>query len=149
MLFRPCRLKTTRSIILCPKKAYETETLQKLDTMLVTENKHGTSSAGANRPLFEGNGSTESSSHSLLPGTLEGAKVTVNFVDEKNPASKEYLLADEDKTPITIKKNVRTTVLFNGLRPDEFEVRYAGFDDGNDAVIDVSGGDKDEWNGVN
>lgn len=86
---------------------------------------------------------------SLLPGTLKGAKVTVNFVDEKNPASKEYSLADEEATPITIKKNVRTTVLFNGMHPDEFEVRYAGFDDGNDAVIDVSGGDKDEWNGVN
>lgn len=81
---------------------------------------------------------------SLLPGTLEGAKVTVNFVDEKNPAPKEYSLADEDATPITIRKNVRTTVLFNGLHPDEFEVRYAGFDDGNDATIDV---DDDKWDG--
>lgn len=81
---------------------------------------------------------------SLLPGTLEGAKVTVNFVDEKNPAPKEYSLADEDAAPITIKKNVRTTVLFNGMHPDEFEVRYAGFDDGNDATIDV---DDDKWDG--
>ena len=81
---------------------------------------------------------------SLLPGTLKGAKVTVNFVDEKNPASKEYSLADEEAIPITIKKNVRTTVLFNGMHPDEFEVRYAGFDDGNDATIDV---DDDKWDG--
>lgn len=83
---------------------------------------------------------------SLLPGELTGAKVTVNFEGE---ASEEFVLQNENKEPIQIKKNTRTTVLFNGMHTDEFEVRYAGFDDGNDAVIDVSGGDKDEWNGVN
>lgn len=83
---------------------------------------------------------------SLLPGELTGAKVTVNFEGE---TSEEFVLQNENKEPIQIKKNTRTTVLFNGMHTDEFEVRYAGFDDGNDAVIDVSGGDKDEWNGVN
>ena len=82
---------------------------------------------------------------SLLPGELTGAKVTVNYGE----TSEEFVLQNENKEPIQIKKNTRTTVLFNGMHPDEFEVRYAGFDDGNDAVIDVSGGDKDEWYGVN
>ena len=41
------------------EKAYETDTLQKLNAMLALENNHGTSSAGAIRPFFEGNGSTE------------------------------------------------------------------------------------------
>lgn len=45
---------------------------------------------------------------------------------------------------IQVKKNVRTTVLFNGLTTGQFEVRYAGFN--TDAVIDV---DDDEWNGTN
>ena len=83
---------------------------------------------------------------SLLPGELKNAKVTVYF---NGGTSEEFVLQNENKEPIQIKKNTRTTVLFNGMHPDEFEVRYAGFDDGNDAVIDVSGGDKDEWNGVN
>lgn len=78
---------------------------------------------------------------SLLPGELTDAKVTVNF---KGEASEEFVLQNENKEPIQIKKNTRTTVLFNGMHPDEFEVRYAGFDDGNDAVIDV---DDDKWDG--
>ena len=45
---------------------------------------------------------------------------------------------------IQVKKNVRTTVLFNGLTTGQFEVRYAGFNTA--AVIDV---DDDEWNGNN
>ena len=45
---------------------------------------------------------------------------------------------------IQVKKNVRTTVLFNGLTTGQFEVRYAGFN--TNAVIDV---DDDEWNGNN
>ena len=45
---------------------------------------------------------------------------------------------------IQVKKNVRTTVLFNGLTTGQFEVRYAGFN--TDAVIDVDG---DEWDGTN
>lgn len=78
---------------------------------------------------------------SLLPGELTSAKVTVNFEGE---TSEEFVLQNENKEPIQIKKNTRTTVLFNGMHTDEFEVRYAGFDDGNDAVIDV---DDDKWDG--
>lgn len=79
--------------------------------------------------------------YALLPGTLTDATVEVTLENEKNITIN---LADDDKAPITIKKNVRTTVLFNGMHPDEFEVRYAGFDDGNDATIDV---DDDKWDG--
>lgn len=78
---------------------------------------------------------------SLLPGELTDAKVTVNFEGE---ASEEFVLQNENKEPIQIKKNTRTTVLFNGMHTDEFEVRYAGFDDGGDAVIDVP---DNGWNG--
>lgn len=43
---------------------------------------------------------------------------------------------------ILIRKNIRTTVLFNGMTTEQFEVRYAGFD--NDVAIDV---DDDAWDG--
>jgi hypothetical protein len=46
---------------------------------------------------------------------------------------------------ILIRKNIRTTVLFNGMTTGQFEVRYAGFDD-NVAVVDV---DDDAWDGEN
>lgn len=78
---------------------------------------------------------------SLLPGELTDAKVTVNF---EGGTSEEFVLQNEYEEPILIKKNTRTTVLFNGMHTDEFEVRYAGFDDGNDATIDV---DDDKWDG--
>ena len=45
---------------------------------------------------------------------------------------------------ILIRKNIRTTVLFNGMTTGQFEVRYAGFD--NNAVVDV---DDDAWDGEN
>ena len=84
-------------------------------------------------------------SYALLPGQLTSAKVQVTYTtDGTTTGTTEITLADEDAAPITIKKNVRTTVLFNGMHPDEFEVRYAGFDDGNDATIDV---DDDKWDG--
>lgn len=43
---------------------------------------------------------------------------------------------------ILIRKNIRTTVLFNGMTTGQFEVRYAGFDD--DVAVDV---DDDAWDG--
>ena len=49
------------------------------------------------------------------------------------------------KRQIEIKKNTRTIVLFNGKDKETFEVRYAGFADGNDATVDV---DDDAWDGV-
>lgn len=45
---------------------------------------------------------------------------------------------------ILIRKNIRTTVLFNGMTTGQFEVRYAGFDD--KVVVDV---DDDAWDGEN
>lgn len=78
---------------------------------------------------------------SLLPGELTDAKVTVYF---NGGTSEEFVLQNEYEEPILIKKNTRTTVLFNGMHTDEFEVRYAGFDDGGDATIDV---DDDKWDG--
>lgn len=82
----------------------------------------------------------------LLPCTLNGATLLVKY--EKEVASEvnaaTYTLQNDNGEPIVIKKNTRTIVRFNGLHPDEFEVRYAGFADGNDAVVDV---DNDEWNG--
>lgn len=77
---------------------------------------------------------------SLLPGELTDAKVTVYF---NGGTSEEFVLQNENKEPILIKKNTRTTVLFNGMHTDEFEVRYAGFDDGGDAEIGVA---DDVWN---
>lgn len=77
---------------------------------------------------------------SLLPGELTGAKVTVSF---REGTPEEFVLQNENKEPIQIKKNTRTTVLFNGMHTDEFEVRYAGFDDGGDAEIGVA---DDVWN---
>lgn len=83
--------------------------------------------------------------YALLPGQLAKAKIQVTYTTDGTTTEMATItLADEDATPITIKKNVRTTVLFNGMHPDEFEVRYAGFDDGNDATIDV---DDDKWDG--
>ena len=83
----------------------------------------------------------------LLPGELSDAKVTVSFADG---TSVEYVLrgrAEEDvpMDAIEIKKNTRTIVLFNGKDKEAFEVRYAGFADGNDATVDV---DDDAWDGV-
>ena len=77
---------------------------------------------------------------SLLPGELKNAKVTVYF---NGGTLEEFVLQNENKEPIQIKKNTRTTVLFNGMHTDEFEVRYAGFDDGGDAEIGVA---DDVWN---
>lgn len=83
----------------------------------------------------------------LLPGELKDATVTVSF---KNGSSEEYTLqgrtGEETKADnIVIKKNTRTIVLFNGKEKDMFEVRYAGFADGNDAWVDV---DDDAWDGL-
>lgn len=55
-----------------------------------------------------------------------------------------YPLQNDNGEPIQIKPNTRTIVRFNGMHPEEFEVRYAGFADGNDAVVGV---DDDEWTG--
>ena len=77
----------------------------------------------------------------LLPATLT-ASVTINYGEGSEAAT--YTLQNDNGEPIVIKKNTRTIVRFNGLHTNEFEVRYAGFADGNDAVVGV---DDDKWNG--
>lgn len=83
----------------------------------------------------------------LLPGALTNASVVVTFA---NGSSEIFTMQslDEEGEPmdIRIKKNRKTVVLFNGMEREFFEVRYAGFADGNDAMVDV---DDDEWNGWN
>lgn len=86
----------------------------------------------------------------LLPDMLKDATITVHFypLEEGGTAPEPLVFAlqsdDDEPQPIYIKKNIRTRVLFNGLHPDEFEVRYAGFDD--NASIDV---EDDSWSGPN
>lgn len=83
----------------------------------------------------------------LLPCRFN-ALVSVHCTNEKatDPAKKvvveEYVMQNEgDLAPVQIKPNVRTTVLFNGMYRDDFEVRYAGFPG---SGIDVDG---EEWDG--
>ena len=69
---------------------------------------------------------------------IEGKEKTIAVIqDIKN----ENGMIDRN---ILIRKNIRTTVLFNGMTTGQFEVRYAGFD--NNAVVDV---DDDAWDGEN
>ena len=49
-----------------------------------------------------------------------------------------------DETRVEVRKNRVTSVLYNGMEKDEFEVRYAGFATGDDSTVKV---DEDEWNG--
>lgn len=83
----------------------------------------------------------------LLPGTLEDAVVTISF--ESGDPEEYALRGRTDKNvpmdAIAIKKNTRTIVRFNGTDKEMFEVRYAGFADGDDAAVDV---EDDAWNGI-
>lgn len=76
----------------------------------------------------------------LLPGELKGATVLVNCKGQSQLQA--FTLQNDNNAPILIRKNIRTKVLFNGMHSNEFEIRYAGFDD--NAEIDVPG---DDWNG--
>ncbi len=81
----------------------------------------------------------------LLPEVLNG-NIAVTF---KNSNMSVTLPLGEDtddgETLVEVRKNRVTTVLYNGMQKDEFEVRYAGFDTGtDDAAVDV---DDDEWDG--
>lgn len=81
----------------------------------------------------------------LLPQELRGA-VTVTFLGT-DEARTLAIGPDTEagETAVQVRKNRITTVLYNGLRPTEFEVRYAGFDTGDDNYVDV---DDDVWNDV-
>lgn len=91
----------------------------------------------------------------LLPFELENATVTVKHlapvvgqtemqdVELPFPLVSGHHSGTGEKENISVKPNTRTTVYFRGMEPEEFEVRYAGFDN---QSIDVDGG---EWNGWN
>lgn len=81
---------------------------------------------------------------SLLPQTLQGT-VVITF---KDTSSALYLPIGEDvengDTHVAVHKNRITNVLYNGMKSNQFEVRYAGFDTGDDSIVDV---DEDIWDG--
>lgn len=79
---------------------------------------------------------------SLLPQVLNGAYLEVSYTDSTKPDI--FMLQSKASTAVEVRKNVKTTVLFNGYKKDWFEVRYAGFDD--QADIDVDNDDWDGWN---
>ena len=81
----------------------------------------------------------------LLPGALTDARVAVTFEDGSSELfTLQGRVGDGLSGDIVIKKNRRTIVLFNGIEKELFEMRYAGFDDGYDATLDV---DDDAWDG--
>ena len=72
---------------------------------------------------------------------IEGKEKTIAVIQDINDSDEDSETYDRN---ILIRKNIRTTVLFNGMTTEQFEVRYAGFD--NNAVVDV---DDDAWDGEN
>lgn len=72
---------------------------------------------------------------------IEGNEKPIAVIQDINDSDEDSETYDRN---ILIRKNIRTTVLFNGMTTGQFEVRYAGFDD--NAVVDV---DDDAWDGEN
>ena len=72
---------------------------------------------------------------------IEGKTKNIAVIQDINDSDEDNKTYDRN---ILIRKNIRTTVLFNGMTTEQFEVRYAGFDD--DVAIDV---DDDAWDGEN
>ena len=72
---------------------------------------------------------------------IEGNEKPIAVIQDINDSDEDSETYDRN---ILIRKNIRTTVLFNGMTTEQFEVRYAGFDD--DVAIDV---DDDAWDGEN
>ena len=72
---------------------------------------------------------------------IEGNEKLIAVIQDINDSDEDSETYDRN---ILIRKNIRTTVLFNGMTTGQFEVRYAGFDD--NAAIDV---DDDAWDGEN
>ena len=80
--------------------------------------------------------------NTLIPfKDIEGNGKTIAVIQDINDSDEDSETYDRN---ILIRKNIRTTVLFNGMTTEQFEVRYAGFD--NNAVVDV---DDDAWDGEN
>lgn len=81
----------------------------------------------------------EENDNTLIPfKDIEGKTKDIAVIQDIN---NENGMIDRN---ILIRKNIRTTVLFNGMTTGQFEIRYAGFD--NNAVVDV---DDDAWDGEN
>lgn len=76
----------------------------------------------------------------MLPGNVSG-QITVTYTDDTSDSYK----ITTDSEAIVVKPNTCTTVLFNGMTSEEFEVRYAGFDDGTVVGVDPD----DKWDGWN
>ena len=76
----------------------------------------------------------------------DGAPVDIKGLEGTTPKEISVIqdISKNIDRNILIRKNIRTTVLFNGMTTGQFEVRYAGFDD--DVAIDV---DDDAWDGEN
>lgn len=84
----------------------------------------------------------EENDNTLIPfKDIEGKEKTIAVIQDINDSDEDSETYDRN---ILIRKNIRTTVLFNGMTTEQFEVRYAGFD--NNAVVDV---DDDAWDGEN
>ena len=58
-----------------------------------------------------------------------------------------YVTMGDGNTRIQIRPNTRTTVLFNGMTSEEFEVRYAGFAENSEATDDAMIDVDSDWNG--
>lgn len=79
----------------------------------------------------------EENDNTLIPfKDIEGKTKDIAVIQDIN---NENGMIDRN---ILIRKNIRTTVLFNGMTTGQFEVRYAGFDD--NVAVDV---DDDAWDG--
>lgn len=83
----------------------------------------------------------------LLPGTVNGT-LTLTYSEGSTPEQNAYTFTvSASGSAVSVKPNTRTTVLFNGMTKQQFEVRYAGFDDNEEGtVVQVPG---DGWNGWN
>ena len=78
----------------------------------------------------------------LLPGVLTEAYLGVICGDKDNPIVYPIATTTPQAETVEIKSNMRTLLNFNGMEEDEFEVRYAGFDTGdNDAEIGIEDND--------
>lgn len=78
----------------------------------------------------------------LLPGTLTEAYLGVICGDKDNPIVYPIATTTPQAETVEIKSNMRTLLNFNGMKDTEFEIRYAGFDTGdNDAVIGIEDND--------
>lgn len=78
----------------------------------------------------------------LLPAELTEAYLEVYEDEKSEPKIYEIATTTPQAETVEIKSNMRTLLNFNGMKDTEFEVRYAGFDTGdNDAEIGIEDND--------